>query len=367
MRRLRPGSGTRALQIAFLALLAFSTAQVVWWVYDQSRLASQEARSVARLYETEARLAHELLAEGRSWDSISAGLPHLEQSGGEVRITREALAAMDEGRRSRLRRYGWEGTFFLVVLLACMAVVWRTLREEADLSRRQQNFIAAVSHEFKSPIASLQLSLDTIRLRRPEPARLAELVERMGADLARLENLVTEVLDTAKLESGQRKLAKDAVVLAELAREVTDELAERAAAAGVKLAVEIGDSVVAHADPVAARTVLRNLLDNALRSTAAAGGGRIKIASESRGGEVRLRVADTGVGFPPEESKNLFLKFYRVGDEMRRSGRGTGLGLYIVDRLMRLERGWVKAESAGPGHGATFTVAWPRHAGGSRT
>lgn len=367
MKRLRPGSGTRALQIAFLALLAFSTAQVLWWVYDQSRLASQEARGVARLYETEARLAHELLAEGRSWESIAAELPHLEQVGGDVRVTPAALAAMAEARRSRLSRYGWEGTFFLVVLVACMAVVWRTLREEAELSRRQQNFIAAVSHEFKSPIASLQLSLDTIRMRRPEPARLAELVERMAADLARLENLVAEVLDTASLESGERRLAQQAVALGELARELAGELAERAAASSVKVAVEVAEGAVAHADPVAVRTVLRNLLDNALRATAAAGGGRIKVSSEARGGEVRLLVADSGVGFPPEEAENLFLKFYRVGDEMRRSGRGTGLGLYIVDRLMRLERGWARAESAGPGRGATFTVAWPRHAGGSRT
>jgi two-component system sensor histidine kinase SenX3 len=366
VRRLRPGSGTRALQIAFLALLLFSTAQVLWGVYDQSRLASQEARGVAHLYATEARLARELLAEGRSWESVSPGLPHLELVDGNVRITQAALAAMAEARRSRLTRYGWEGTFFLVVLVACMAVVWRTLREEADLSRRQQNFIAAVSHEFKSPIASLQLSLDTIRLRRPDPARLAELVERMGGDLARLENLVTEVLDTAALESGQRELTKEAVPLAELARELAVELGARATAAGVKFQVEVGDALAADADPVAVRTVLRNLLDNALRATAAADGGRIKISSETHGNEVRLKVTDTGVGFPPEEAENLFLKFYRVGDEMRRSGSGTGLGLYIVDRLMRLEHGWARAESAGPGRGATFTVAWPRPAGRER-
>jgi signal transduction histidine kinase len=350
---------------AFLTLLAFSTAQVIWWVYDQSRLASREAESVARLYETEARLARELLAEGRSWESIAAGLAHVELADGEVRVTAAARAAIADERRSRLTRYGWEGAFFLAVLVACMAVVRRTHHQEAALSRRQQNFIAAVSHEFKSPIASLQLSLDTVRLRRPEPERLAELVERMAADLARLENLVAEVLDTASLESGRRQLASTAVPLDELARELAGELAARAAAAKSEVALDVAEGAEVHADPVAVRTVLRNLLDNALRATAAAGGGRIRISSEERSGEVRLSVADTGVGFPPGEAENLFLKFYRLGDELRRSGTGTGLGLYIVDRLMRLEHGWAKAESAGPGHGATFTVAWPRSGGRS--
>jgi signal transduction histidine kinase len=366
LSRRAAGRGTRALQIGFLALLVFSTAQVLWWVYDQSRLASQEASAVGRLYETEARLAKELLAEGHPWESIAAELPHLERVDGEVRVSATALLAMAEARRSRLSRYGWEGTFFLVVLLACMAVVWRTLREEAALHRRQENFIAAVSHEFKSPLASLQLSVDTIGMRHPEPARLTELTERMNADLARLESLVSEVLDTASLEAGRRALTKEEVALAAAAREVAEGLAERAAGAGVKIAVEVAEGLMVHADRIAVRTVLRNLLDNALTATAAAGGGRIELSAESHGREVRLRVVDTGVGFPPEEAANLFLKFYRVGDELRRNGSGTGLGLYIVSRLMELERGRVQAESAGPGHGAAFTVAWPRHAGGGR-
>ena len=359
------GRGTRALQIGFLALLAFSTAQVLWWVYDQSRLAGQEARAVERLYETEARLARELLAEGRSWESIAAELPHLERTDGEVRVSAAALAAMAEARRSRLSRYGWEGTFFLAVLLACMAVVWRTLREEAALARRQENFIAAVSHEFKSPLASLQLSVETIGLRHPEPARLTALVERMNVDLARLGSLVAEVLDTASLEAGRRTLTKESVALEEAVREVVGALAERAAGGGVEIAAQVAGTLRVDADRIAVRTVLRNLLDNALTATAAAGGGRIELTAEPHGREVRLRVADTGVGFPPEEAANLFLKFYRVGDEMRRSGSGTGLGLYIVSRLMQLERGWVRAESAGPGRGAAFVVAWPRHGAGS--
>ena len=364
MNRRRRLDATRALQFGFLVLLVFSTAQVVWWILDQNRLAEQDHGRVEALYQVEVELAETLLAEGKSWPSIAARMPHLVLVDGRVKVQPEAIESLAAERRSRLRRYGWEGGFFLAVLIASMVVVARTLAEEAELRRRQENFLAAVSHEFKSPLASLQLSLETIQLRQPTAERLRELVERMTSDLDRLDNLVSELLDSASLESGERRLDKQPVGLAAVAREVAANLAARAATAKVAIEVRVDGGQVIDADPNAVRTVVANLLDNALRATAAAGGGSIEVRSESAGGQVRLAVADSGVGFPPHEAARLFEKFYRRGDELRRTGRGTGLGLYIVERLMQLERGSVRAESAGPGRGATFTVVWPAHAGG---
>jgi signal transduction histidine kinase len=350
----------RALEVGFLVLLVFSTAQVVWWLFDQNRLARLDHTRVVELYRTEAELARTLLAEGRAWSELAARFPHVVLADGAVAVSPDALAALDAERAGRLRRYGWEGGFFLAVLVASMWVVGRALHEEAQLQRRQENFLAAVSHEFKSPLASLQLSLDTIRLRAPAAERLRELVERMAGDVDRLERLVTELLDTASLESGRREMVRERVALAEVARAVAEELAGRARLGNVVLSREIDEGLTLDADPVAVRTVVANLVDNAVRATQAGGGGRVTLAAEEADGEVRLRVVDTGVGFPPEEAKRLFQKFYRLGDELRRTGRGTGLGLYIVARLMELERGRFAAESDGPGRGATFTVAWPR-------
>lgn len=351
--------GPRALEFFFLALLAFSTAQVVWWIYDQNRLAERDHDQVEALYRTEVELARHLLAEGRPWESVLESSPHVELVGGEVRVAAAAVERLESERLSRLRRYGWEGGFFLAVLVASMGVLARALRDEAELARRQENFVAAVTHELKSPLASLQLSVDTIRMRRPGPERLEELAARMDADLDRLEGMVSKILDTASVESGQRHRAREPVELAPLARALAAALAPRAESAGVELAVEVPEGLAALADPAGARTVLRNLVENALRATAAAGGGRVTIRARAADGGARLEVEDTGVGFPPEEAAKLFLKFYRPGDELRRSGPGTGLGLYLVDRLMRLDDGWAAAESAGAGRGARFTVAWP--------
>ncbi len=140
---------------------------------------------------------------------------------------------------------------------------------------------------------------------------------------------------------------------------VAEEFAERAAERAVKLSQSVPAGLEISADPAAANTVLRNLIENALRASAAAGGHEIRLSAQARNGFVELAVADDGVGFESAEAERLFEKFYRPGDELRRTSKGTGLGLYVVRRFVELERGWVTAASAGPGRGATFTVAWP--------
>lgn len=356
----------RALQIGFLALLVFVTVQLLWWIYDQQNVAARMHRRATSAHEIELQMARELLAAGVAPERVRALSPHLafvqpaDTDAVAVGLDPAARAAADDERATHLRRYLWEGGFFLVVLAACMAVIWRTLREEAELRQRQDNFIAAVTHELKSPLASLQLSAETIKLRRPTGERLGELVDRMGSDIDRLEGMVSQILDTARLEANPGQVEKEPVELARAVAAAIADLGERASAAKVAIGTEIPAELTIDANPLATRTVVRNLLENALKATAARGGGSITFRGRAHDGHVHLEASDDGVGFEPAEASKLFEKFYRPGDEMRRTGRGAGLGLYIVDRLMQLERGWVSAHSDGPGRGATFTVAWPR-------
>ncbi len=350
---------TRALRIAFLAILVFSAGEVIWWMLDQRRLVAWESARLAALHETNRQAAATLLAEGTGPDKLARLFPDLDFAGAAIRVSPRAFELVEREHTRRLRQYAWEGGFFLVVLGACMAVIGRTLREEAELRLRQQNFIAAVTHELKSPIASLQLAAETITLRRPEPARLDELVKRMRGDIRRLEEMVGRILDTAMLETGRPHLRKERLPLARLVATVAEEFAERAAEHNVRLAATVPAGLAIAADPAAAATVLRNLIENALRASIAAGGREIRLSGRARGGFVELEVADDGVGFNPAEAERLFEKFYRPGDELRRTSKGTGLGLYVVRRFVELERGHVRAASPGPGCGASFTVAWP--------
>jgi len=113
------------------------------------------------------------------------------------------------------------------------------------------------------------------------------------------------------------------------------------------------------ADPLALDVVIRNLLENALAAVAPAGGGRIALEARRRDDEIELAVRDSGVGFKPSERALLFRKFSRLHPNGGSSYHGTGLGLFIVQRLMQLAGGRASARSDGPGQGAVFVLAWP--------
>ncbi len=357
-RRIDP---TRALQWGFVVLLAIAAAQIVWWMMDEVRHTRSLHAALISEYEREVAAAGSLLDRGMPADEVSDLFPEVVFSSGPERVVvnPRAIARLEEDRARRLRRIGWEGAFFLLVLVAAMAVLAQALHQDAQLRRRQQNFLAAVTHEFKSPLASIKLSAETLALRDPPPDRRRALVERLLADVERLEAMIGNLLDTARLEEGRVHLKPERVPVAAAVHALSEEVGPRAASAGVSLQTAVGPGLEVLADPLALRTVLRNLVDNAIKATTAAGGGEVTVRAEDAGPFVRLVVADSGVGFEAKESHQLFQKFYRPGDELRRQTRGSGLGLYIVRRFVELEHGRVSAHSDGPGRGAVFTVLWP--------
>jgi signal transduction histidine kinase len=273
-----------------------------------------------------------------------------------LNVPDDVLSGLDRDRARRLNRYGWEGAFFLAVLLAAMAVVLKALKEEAELRRRQEQFLAAVSHEFKSPLASLRLSVETLAMRDPAAPQRAELLRRIQMELGRLERMIHNTLDTSRLATGGEP-SPERVLVREAADEMLEELREFAQECGVRMAMEVPDTLAVHADRDALRTVLRNLLHNAVKASPRDGAVHLKAHAEAR--EAMLVVQDAGVGFDPKEAPRLFEQFYRVEGDGRGRMQGTGLGLYLVERLTTHAGGRVRAESAGPGQGATFTVHWP--------
>jgi signal transduction histidine kinase len=311
---------SKLMQWGFLALLLISALTVGWWMFDHVRY----ARSV------------------------------------EQRFGAADPAVIADGE-ARVNRVLWEGTFFLVVLFGGMAVLTRAIRHDAELRRRQQNFLAAVSHEFKSPLASIQLAAETLVLRSRE-ADSQRLGQRILEDGERLLRMIDNLLDTTRLEEGRFKLAPQPTELRGAAAAAAAAIAERARLSNVAVTLDAPEELRVTLDPAALETVLRNLLDNALKACVASGGRAIVVRTTRSGSGASLSVADDGLGFPPEEAAMIFEKFHRVGDELRRTMPGTGLGLYIVKRLVEISNGTIEAQSAGPGKGATITIRWPEAA-----
>lgn len=349
----------RRLQVGFLLLLAITAVQVVWWLVDQARIADRIAEDrVARL-EVDRTAAEASLLAGQPPDQVRDLYPDLLVDAEGARIRPDALQAIEAERGSHLSQYRWEGAFFLLVLAGGILVLWRVLHREADLLHRQQNFLAAVSHELRSPLASLRLTTETLLLRDLAATDRRGLLERNLEDLRRLERLIGNLLETTRLEERRAVPRREPVDLSEAVSLAFAELGHRAhGAAGIDIEVEVEPGLGLQADPVGIGTVLRNLIGNAIESAQTAGS-RVEVTARRLGSAVELQVLDDGVGFEPAESRRLFEKFYRPGSELRRDKQGSGLGLYLVRGFVALEGGEVEASSEGPGRGATFRVTWP--------
>jgi len=349
----------RRLQVGFLLLLAITAVQVVWWLVDQARIAERIADDrVARL-EVDREAAGAAVRAGQSLDELRAFYPDLLVDAEGARLRPESLQAIELERRSHLSQYRWEGGFFLFVLGGGILVLWRVLRREADLLNRQQNFLAAVSHELRSPLASLRLTTETLLLRDLAATDRRGLLERNLEDLRRLERLVGNLLETTRLEERRAVPRREPVDLSEAVSLAFAELGHRARGAdGIDIDVQVAPGLGLQADPVGLGTVLRNLIGNAIESAQTAGS-RVEVTARRLDSEVELQVLDDGVGFEPSEGRRLFEKFYRPGSELRRNKQGSGLGLYLVRGFVALEGGEVEARSEGPGRGATFRVTWP--------
>lgn len=358
-RHRKPGT-VRRTQVLFVGLLLLCVVQTLWWLFDQARFTAEMRDRLTVLHDRAAERAVALHERGTPLAEIAATYPELDlaEHDGTLVVGRGYRAVLAEERGRHMRRYGWEGAFFAVVLVAGLGVVVRALRQWRTLVGRQHDFIAAVTHEFKNPLASIKLSAETLERRPVDDARRAQLSERMLRDVDRLETMVSNLLGVARLDAGDMHVQRERVVLQPLAAEMVRHDPFLAKDHGVDLRVDVGEDVAVRADPRSVRLVLSNLLDNAVKSAVAHGGQHVRLLTTREEGQVRLDVEDDGLGFEAHQRPHLFSRFYRAGEELQRRTRGTGLGLYLVQQLVRLDGGRVDAQSDGPGRGARFSVWW---------
>ncbi|WP_305731190.1 sensor histidine kinase [Trichlorobacter ammonificans] len=258
-----------------------------------------------------------------------------------------------------VRGAGWfdlfQGLVLLSILLAGAYALFLFWRRQSRLYQQQREFITQVTHELKSPLASIQLHLETIRLRRPSEDRLDAFVETMLDDTRRLHSQIDNLLLAARLEQRRRPAERREIDLSAFVSRYLEENRDRLPP-GTRLVADIEPALRAAVEPDEMGTVLRNLLENAVLYSP--GQAEITVRLSRQGRTVLLAVRDQGQGIAPEHLKKIFNRFYRVeppGDRIR----GTGLGLYIVQSVAKNCGGSVTAESAGPGTGCTITLQLP--------
>ncbi len=251
-----------------------------------------------------------------------------------------------------------EGAAFFAAIVTAVVLLWRVLRREGSLERQHQNFVSAVTHELKTPIAGIRVALETVLAGRVDEDGKQRFLNNALADTERLGDLVEKVLDVTRYTGGAHRLRLE---LGDLSQLVEDEVAvaeRRVAARGVALDTAVTPGVQATFDPEAMAIVISNLIENALKY-ASKESPRVRVRLALERGEAVLEVQDNGIGIAAYELESIFKPFYRAGDEITRRTPGTGIGLFVVREIGAAHGGRVAASSPGPGRGATLRLTLP--------
>lgn len=253
------------------------------------------------------------------------------------------------------------GIVSFAIIIAGIIVYTVFLVLEIRRNEDHDTFINSVTHELKTPIASIRLYLETLQSRALTDEQRRHFYDNMLADADRLHRTVDQVLKAGVMRERKRAAFRAPVDIGAIARECVDVAVQRHHLPAGAMAIEMqGDQplvVLGEADDL--RTVVTNLLDNAVKYSAGAVRVTVALAGPTPG-TVWVRVQDRGIGIPPKQLKRIFNRFYRARGVTH--VKGTGLGLYIVRAITRAHGGRVFAQSDGEGHGATFTVELPRAA-----
>ena len=253
---------------------------------------------------------------------------------------------------------------FALVLLGSAAYLVLSIKA-VRLHARQVNFVDSVTHELKTPLAAAKLYLQTLQLRPDMPEEKREdCLNVMAGELDRLEHLINQLLEVGRLERLGTGVEVEDVDLAPLLRRAMTAAAAHHRVDPEATFTEDLTPVVVPARRMVLETIFGNLIDNAVKYGGQAGDPpRVRVEVSQRRGRVVTRIADNGAGVPAEWRNKIFDLFYRGGNELERTRRGTGLGLYIVRTLVTLLNGRVRVSDRGDGPGSVFEVDLPGVAG----
>ncbi len=260
--------------------------------------------------------------------------------------------------KQRITNYVWTGILMTAGIAMLSLVMAGYLRRQVRLTRLKNDLVATVSHELKTPLASMRLLVDTLRNGHSHDAQLVqEYLQMIAKENARLSRMIEEFLTFSRMERKKAKFDRSVLQTEEIVHAAVEAVGDRLHAPGCRLDLEIEPqlpSIIGDRD--ALTTVVVNLLDNALKYTGEAK--EIRLRGFASDGNVWLEVQDNGIGFPRSAARKIFNRFYQVDRTLSRRAGGCGLGLSIVRFILAAHNGSITAKSQ-PGKGSTFTVQLP--------
>lgn len=294
--------------IAYTLLLVYVMAAIVFWGYSLNK---------------QGRMIYELEKEK---------IALLQRSSPKLDYQRELHTIQDKKIR-RTKQYLGEGSTFLLIILLSASIVYYAYYHQRKLSKLQQNFMLSVTHELKTPIAGIKLNMQTLEKRKLDEQIQMKLIKSSVNETNRLDDLCNNILLATRLEHSNSFIFSEEVSLQRVMTEVVDEIKTRYQNVQIQLHFPDGDTLI-KGDFTIWKLVLSNLIENARKYSPT----DELIVAELRktGNKTILSVKDHGNGIPDSEKEKIFEKFYRIGNENTRSSKGTGLGLYVVKKIIQL-------------------------------
>ena len=241
---------------------------------------------------------------------------------------KNALANNEDQRKRNTVKYIGEGTTFLILILLGAVLIYRLVRRQFQVQQQQQNFMMAITHELKTPISVSRLNLETLQRHSLDEEKQKRLLQSSLQETMRLDTMINNILVLSQIDAGAYPSSKEELDFSDLVCDVVHQFKNRYP--DRKIITEVERDVDLTADPLLLKLLVSNLLENANKYSDKGDSITCKLYGNNR---VTLQVIDEGAGINDEEKKNIFQKFYRIGNEQTRKTQGTGLGLYLCKKI----------------------------------
>jgi signal transduction histidine kinase len=323
MRALLKINKLQFVRIIYWLFLTYMVAAFIWWYVT---LVKQNA-----------------LIANVQYGTILSNDPAIQQK----------VHAIQDFQLRKNKQYIGEGLTFLCLFLLGAIYVYRSLVKQIRYSNQQQNFMMAITHELKTPIAITQLNIETLLKRNLDPEQQKKMLSISLQETQRLDNLCTNILLASQLDMGEYQTNAQPIDLSFIVNSTVQSFKNRFPERNFELVLT--DDLIIKGESVLIQLLLNNLIDNAIKYTEL--GTPIQIELLQNGNQIKLAVKDQGVGVPSEDKEKIFEKFYRVGAEYTRSTKGTGLGLYLCKRIALFHHGKLEVAPNSP-KGSIFTFTY---------
>ena len=260
---------------------------------------------------------------------------------------------IEQAKKRKTAQYIGEGSTFLALILLGAVFVFRATRKQLRLSQQQQNFMMAITHELKTPIAVAQLNLETLQKRKLDEDKQQKLISNTLQEANRLNTLCNNILFASQLDAGAYRSNKEEINFTDLTEGCVDDFKNRFPQR--QILENISESIYLNGEILLLQMLVNNLIENALKYSPKES--PISVSLIEAGQKVKLTVSDFGQGIADNEKKKIFDKFYRSGDESTRKAKGTGLGLYLCKRIAQSHKGYISVTDNFP-TGSNFTASF---------